>query len=456
MRTFTPNTQTSALYLHMIADESNRGVNVYQIAETLGLEVGKSLFIADSFENYLGYPTGAMRDLYNSFDVLLNPSFGEGFGLPIMEAQACGTPVIATATSAMTELVQETGWLVGGEPWWSQQGAWQILPHVGEITTALNIAYQEKYFQPEAWEARSQNCRVFADGYSWENVVAPLWDQLLQRILNNQAGLHVHHWSYTGVFVDGEMLVPCTEPKCSAYYNDTQRKIYESGLFRNTDLVFEDDPQGGVAKIVLREIEQDYRLNEIKFEPGDVVLDVGAHVGVVSIWLLKQHPELTVYAFEPQVDNFERLQTNRDKNLGSQNLIAFCKAITGDGREVILSGDGGSNSGGWSIATSHGYDKNQHRISSLTLKQVIDRFNIERVKLLKIDCEGAEYEIFNTLPAEYLDRIEYIVGEFHDPGNGVGVALAEKLEQLKPGKVFVKVIPVENLSIVAQPAEVLQ
>ena len=40
------------------------------------------------------------------FDVLLNPSMGEGFGIPILEAQACGVPVIASDHSAMTELTQ--------------------------------------------------------------------------------------------------------------------------------------------------------------------------------------------------------------------------------------------------------------------------------------------------------------------------------------------------------------
>ena len=47
-----------------------------------------------------------MARLYTTFDVLLNPAMGEGFGMPIMEAQACGVPVIVTDFSAMKEVVR--------------------------------------------------------------------------------------------------------------------------------------------------------------------------------------------------------------------------------------------------------------------------------------------------------------------------------------------------------------
>ena len=77
---------------------------------------------------HLGAPAALVANLYQAFDVLLNPSMGEGFGIPILEAQACGVPVIASDHSAMTELTQ-AGWLVTGDPWWDAlQDSFLIVP----------------------------------------------------------------------------------------------------------------------------------------------------------------------------------------------------------------------------------------------------------------------------------------------------------------------------------------
>ena len=85
----------------------------------------------------LGIPPETMASLYCAFDVLLNPSYGEGFGVPIVEAQACGTPVIVTDWTSMTELCG-AGWLVGGDIWDDvQHGAFYRAPsHGGHLRGA--------------------------------------------------------------------------------------------------------------------------------------------------------------------------------------------------------------------------------------------------------------------------------------------------------------------------------
>ena len=67
-------------------------------------------------------------DWYDAIDVLLGSTYAEGFGLPIVEAMACGTPVITTKCSSMEELNPD-GLQVDGEPFYNGvHRAWWIRP----------------------------------------------------------------------------------------------------------------------------------------------------------------------------------------------------------------------------------------------------------------------------------------------------------------------------------------
>jgi glycosyltransferase involved in cell wall biosynthesis len=62
---------------------------------------------------YLGRPDRSILiELYNAADVLVFPSLFEGFGMPLLEAMACGTPVVTSNVSAMPEVVGDDGMLV--------------------------------------------------------------------------------------------------------------------------------------------------------------------------------------------------------------------------------------------------------------------------------------------------------------------------------------------------------
>jgi hypothetical protein len=90
-------------------------------------------------------PSETLADLYTAADVLLSCSMGEGFGLPVAESMACGTPAIVTDFSAQPEIVGEYGWKVDIEPWFDKaQFSEMALPLTGSILDALEEAYAEK------------------------------------------------------------------------------------------------------------------------------------------------------------------------------------------------------------------------------------------------------------------------------------------------------------------------
>jgi glycosyltransferase involved in cell wall biosynthesis len=143
------------------------------------------------FSDWYTYATGQIQPInlaawYNAIDVLSNASHGEGFGLPIIEAQACGTPPVVTDHSAMTELAG-AGWKVGGEPFWNGQlggitghNAWWKTPYADEITAAYEAAYAEKV-SGEA-EVRRKQARTFAEAYDADRVLTEFWAPVLKEL----------------------------------------------------------------------------------------------------------------------------------------------------------------------------------------------------------------------------------------------------------------------------------
>lgn len=152
-----------------------QGVNLGRLAESCGIPKG-AVASTDPMRYELGLQPAEMTDLYSAFDVLANPSYGEGFGVPILEAQACGCPVVVTDCTAMTELCGD-GWLVKGDPWFNaQQESFQTVPSVDGIYGAFEAAYERRGQGP------SEKAREFALAYDADRVLAEYWIPALERL----------------------------------------------------------------------------------------------------------------------------------------------------------------------------------------------------------------------------------------------------------------------------------
>lgn len=178
---FKKNHTDAILYLHTFNGEQggHETVNVYEFCTYQGLEVGKDVIFADQYLYMLGYPDEAMNLLYNAMDVHLLVSNGEGFGIPILEAQAAGTPVIVGDWTSMPELCF-SGWKVDrkdAHPLWTNISSYQFVPHVGAIADHLESAYRQKDN-----EAMRRNARVGALAYDADTVAERYWKPVLSDI----------------------------------------------------------------------------------------------------------------------------------------------------------------------------------------------------------------------------------------------------------------------------------
>jgi glycosyltransferase involved in cell wall biosynthesis len=156
------------LYLHTTLNPNvAAGEDLPKLMDAVGLPEDSVRF-GDQYKMLFDpFTPRTMAKLYSAMDVLLNPASGEGFGIPVLEAQACGTPAIVTDFSAMQE-VCGAGWKVEHRPWWTGQDSWQAIPDVDDIVEALRSCYG----LPKATKAQlAAQARQHAEGYAVDRVL---------------------------------------------------------------------------------------------------------------------------------------------------------------------------------------------------------------------------------------------------------------------------------------------
>jgi len=158
-------------------------------------------------------------------------------------------------------------------------------------------------------------------------------------------------------------------------------------------------------------MEHDYYLLQTAvFREGDTVVDVGAHVGAVSIYLAKKYPFIKVYAVEPDPLNYRFLKRNIELN-GVTNVISVNKAVSGDGQNRTLYSDPGNS--GWAtidrrVASSKGVLRTA-QVESMNLEQLFEEYEIRHCRLLKITALGAIQESLQGFTKT--DCVDLLCGE---------------------------------------------
>lgn len=164
-----------------------------------------------------------------------------------------------------------------------------------------------------------------------------------------------------------------------------------------------------------------------------VVIDIGAHVGLYTEYCHKT--AMQIYSVEPSLENFKRLKERTKK---MENVKCFNLAIgLEDQEERNLYGS--SSDGGYSIRLAGGSVDLCGVVKVQTLKTFMDENNIEIVDLLKVDCEGAENEIFvqGFMESGLPQRIKRIVGENHYVDTGIfGILQASGYIVFTSGNIF--------------------
>ena len=148
---------------------------------------------------------------------------------------------------------------------------------------------------------------------------------------------------------------------------------------------------------------------EFDFEPKpNVIIDAGANVGLASIYFANKYPTAKIIAVELSPSNFQVLVNNTThyKNIEEINAGLWPKNETLKFKEEGFSP--------WGYKVNNKLDGDSISIDSITIPDIIERYSIKKVDLLKIDIEGAEVELFSENYDSWLPRVKYIMIEFHD------------------------------------------
>ena len=166
----------TVLVLHTMA-KNPTGVDLEYMRDDLGLSKSAVQFSSQYLQTIGSITPVDVAATMAACDLVSACAWGEGFGLPIAEAQACGTPVVATDGSAMAEVCG--GWLVKGEPFYVVGNrCWWIRPNVDGI---LRV-YERAYEKGAAYQAKRAAAREHALQYDVDHVAAQFMKPALEAL----------------------------------------------------------------------------------------------------------------------------------------------------------------------------------------------------------------------------------------------------------------------------------
>ena len=145
-------------------------------------------------------------------------------------------------------------------------------------------------------------------------------------------------------------------------------------------------------------LEDEYGLLELK-KPIRTIVDIGANVGLFSIWARHCFPSAKILAFEPNPFVFEFAEGNT-KDMA---IMLFAEAVAAESgsADILLSG---------SSRTARVAKKAEGPLKIVSFDEVLERSGGE-IDLLKMDCEGGEWDIFKSVKA--FQNVAYVAMEYH-------------------------------------------
>lgn len=143
------------------------------------------------------------------------------------------------------------------------------------------------------------------------------------------------------------------------------------------------------------------------------ILDIGANAGYFSLFAASRFPDAKILSFEPIPVNYSLLEKNRQHNQQCK-ITTYPMAVAGKTGKINLflePDDPFSTSA--SIADCDEHRNQSVSVPCISIGDIFEENKIEKCDLLKMDCEGAEYDILYNCPDSVFSKIHQIAMEVH-------------------------------------------
>lgn len=152
---------------------------------------------------------------------------------------------------------------------------------------------------------------------------------------------------------------------------------------------------------------EEYAKEGFDIKNDDIIIDIGGHIGLFSIYASQKCKSGKIFTFEPVIDNFkilrENIETNKNKNIFPENIAISNK----NSKVTIFLSDDDAGHGMYSKSS------NSITINAINLEEIFLKNNLKKCDFLKIDAEGAEFDILENISEDMLKTISKIVIEYH-------------------------------------------
>lgn len=162
-------------------------------------------------------------------------------------------------------------------------------------------------------------------------------------------------------------------------------------------------------------LNQSYNLD---ITDAEWIIDCGANIGLATIFFNLKFPEAKIVAIEMEEGNFSILEKNTLKN---ENVYLENAAVWSNALEHLVVEDG-NKEWGYMVSTEEKGRASKH-IKAITINDIVKKYSIQTIDILKIDIEGAEKEIFKKgVYEDWLKITKVLIIELHDrlnPGSSM-------------------------------------
>lgn len=153
---------------------------------------------------------------------------------------------------------------------------------------------------------------------------------------------------------------------------------------------------------------EQYKIRGLENMQIDSIVDLGANIGLSALDFKLRFPKAKIFAVEPEKNNFEMMVKNV---AGLENVYCLNNAIWNSTKSLGVYDKG---LGEYGYVISEEDPKEISSINSLTIDEIMQKFNLSKIDLLKIDIEGSEKELFSSNYESWLPKVGCIVIELHD------------------------------------------